>query len=91
MSSSCPNACAASAIDAAVTTNAGVGDAVLATREIYGGTYALFENDFKKRGIAVEYVDQSDPVAVAAALERLRPNRLLRAGCVGKTSDGANR
>jgi cystathionine gamma-synthase/methionine-gamma-lyase len=65
-----------SAIDAAVASNAGAGDAVLATREIYGGTYALFENDFKKRGSTVEYVDQSDLAAVAEALERLRPKVL---------------
>ena len=65
-----------SAIDAAVASNAGAGDTVLATREIYGGTYALFENDFKKRGIAVEYVDQSDLAAVGEALERLRPKVL---------------
>jgi cystathionine beta-lyase/cystathionine gamma-synthase len=62
-----------SAIDAALRTNLRPGDAVVATREIYGGTHTLLENDYREAGIRVVYVDQQDPEAVAAALERERP------------------
>ena len=41
-----------SAIAVALTSNLPPGGAILATREIYGGTYDLFENDFKQRGFA---------------------------------------
>ncbi len=62
-----------SAIAAAVSLGAGGGGPILATREIYGGTYDLFENDFKQRGFPVEYVDQADLAGVRSALGRLRP------------------
>ncbi|HMD01671.1 MAG TPA: PLP-dependent aspartate aminotransferase family protein, partial [Candidatus Baltobacteraceae bacterium] len=65
-----------SAIGAAVATRAGSGDTVLATRDIYGGTYDLFEKDFKERGISVSYVDQTDLGAVRSALERHAPQVL---------------
>jgi cystathionine gamma-synthase len=65
-----------SAIGAAVGVCAGRSGPILATREIYGGTYDLFENDFKQRGFSVEYVDQADLVAVRLALERLHPQVL---------------
>ncbi|GAC1544199.1 MAG: O-succinylhomoserine sulfhydrylase [Vulcanimicrobiaceae bacterium] len=56
------------AIDAAFATNVAAGDAIVATREIYGGSYALLENDYRRRGIDVRYVDQSDLGAVRAAV-----------------------
>ncbi len=65
-----------SAIDAALRTALRPGDAVVATREIYGGTYALLEADYRDAGIRVAYVDQQDPAAVAEALERERPKVL---------------
>jgi len=65
-----------SAIDAALRTNLGAGDAVVATRELYGGTHVLLENDYRKAGVRVAYVDQQDPEAVAAALARERPKVL---------------
>jgi len=61
------------AIDAALRTNLRPGDAIVATGEVYGGTYALFENDFKERGFTIEYVDQTDLEAVRSALERDQP------------------
>lgn len=57
-----------SAIDAALATNVASGDAIVATREVYGGTYVLLEADYRGRGIDVRYVDQSDLGAVARAL-----------------------
>jgi len=57
-----------SAIDAALATHVASGDAIVATREVYGGTYVLLEADYRGRGIDVRYVDQSDLGAVARAL-----------------------
>jgi cystathionine beta-lyase/cystathionine gamma-synthase len=64
------------AIHAAVSAALTPGATLLATRELYGGTFALLENDYRKAGVTVEYVDQQDPGAVAAALGRLRPGVL---------------
>jgi cystathionine beta-lyase/cystathionine gamma-synthase len=64
------------AIDAALKTNLAAGEAIVATSELYGGTFALLENDYQKRGIRVAYVDQSSLDAVRAALEIERPRIL---------------
>ncbi len=65
-----------SAIHAALGTSLAPGAPLLATRELYGGTFALLENDYRKAGFPVEYVDQQDLKAVETALERLRPGVL---------------
>jgi cystathionine gamma-synthase len=65
-----------SAIHAALTTTLTPGAAILASRELYGGTFALLENDYRKTGTPVAFVDQQDLEAVAAALESLRPGVL---------------
>jgi cystathionine gamma-synthase len=65
-----------SAIDATLAPNLEPGDAVLATRDVYGGTYVLLEKNYRNRGYRVSYVDQHDHAAVAAALERERPRIL---------------
>lgn len=65
-----------SAIDAALAPQLRAGDAIVATREIYGGTFALFEGEYRPRGIAVHYVDQADLAAVEVALERYAPKAL---------------
>jgi len=65
-----------SAIAAAAIACLPRGGRILSTREAYGGTYELFENDFKERGFVVEYVDQADLPAVRAALERFAPHLL---------------
>ena len=57
-----------SAIDAALAPHLRAGDAIVATREIYGGTFVLLEQEYGPRGIAVHYVDQQDLGAVRAAL-----------------------
>jgi cystathionine beta-lyase/cystathionine gamma-synthase len=64
------------AIDAALRTNVRAGDAIVATSEIYGGTYALLECDYRDAGIDVAYVDQCDLAAVEAALARHEPKVL---------------
>jgi cystathionine beta-lyase/cystathionine gamma-synthase len=56
------------AINAALGTNLAPGDAVVASRELYGGTLELLENDYQQRGIRVIYVDETDHAAVEAAL-----------------------
>lgn len=65
-----------SAIDAVLRTNLAANDTILATGEIYGGTFALLENDYRTDGFGVEYVDQSNLAAVEVALARHRPRVL---------------
>jgi cystathionine beta-lyase/cystathionine gamma-synthase len=62
-----------SAIDASLQTSVAPGGTILATREIYGGTFALLENDYRNSGFRVVYVDQSNLAAVEAALVRESP------------------
>ncbi|GEL09180.1 trans-sulfuration enzyme family protein [Salisediminibacterium halotolerans] len=57
-----------SAILAGVLTAASHGDRVVATEDIYGGTYQLFENELQEFGIKVEFIDFSDHEAVKKAL-----------------------
>jgi cystathionine gamma-synthase len=64
------------AIDAALAPHLSAGDTMLATREIYGGSYALLEKDFRARGIDVVYLDQQDLAEVRAALARHKPKLL---------------
>lgn len=56
------------AIDAALEPHLEPGAGIVATREIYGGTYALLKHDYTGRGTPVTYVDQHDLAAVEAAL-----------------------
>lgn len=56
------------AIHATVTAVAGTGDRVVASSELYGGTFALFRNIFPRYGIRVTFVNPHDPDEVAAAL-----------------------
>lgn len=51
------------------------GDRVVATEDIYGGTYRLFDRLFRPWGLRFDYVSTSDPGAVEAALRE--PARLL--------------
>jgi cystathionine beta-lyase/cystathionine gamma-synthase len=64
------------AIDAALATTLEGEGTIVATGEAYGGTYALLENDYRKRGFGVHYVDQCDLGAVRTALERHQPKVL---------------
>ena len=56
------------AMFAALFTLLGPGTHLLAAREIYGGTFALIEQDLKRWGAQVSYVDLTDLEAVARAL-----------------------
>ena len=62
-----------SAIDAALRSCLPPAGTVLAAAEIYGGTFALLENDYRNAGFRVIYVDQSDHGAVESALRAERP------------------
>jgi methionine-gamma-lyase len=56
------------AIHAVTTAVASTGDRIVASRELYGGTFALFDDVFRRYGIEVVLVDAHDPDAVADAL-----------------------
>lgn len=45
----------------AVQNLAIVGDNIVASTDLYGGTYNLFKNTFREAGIEVRFVDPSDP------------------------------
>ena len=55
------------AVDA-VLSLFGQGDHLIASRDLYGGTYRLFETVAKKAGITVSYVDTGEPAAVINAI-----------------------
>lgn len=56
------------AIAATVLAFAGAGDRIVAVRNCYGDAFRLFERFLPRMNIHVDYVDGSDPDAVAAAL-----------------------
>ena len=56
------------AISATVLAFVGAGERIVAVRNCYGDAYRLFERLFPRLDIKVDYVDGSDPDAVAAAL-----------------------
>lgn len=56
------------AIHTVVTTFAAAGDRILASRELYGGTYALFTRVLPRYGVEVELVDPHDVAGVEARL-----------------------
>lgn len=56
------------AISATVLAFVGAGDRIVVVRNCYGDAYRLFERLFPRLNITVDYVDGSDPGAVAAAL-----------------------
>ncbi|MCZ0736342.1 O-acetylhomoserine aminocarboxypropyltransferase/cysteine synthase family protein [Phreatobacter sp. AB_2022a] len=58
---------AASAI--AIQNLARVGDNVVASTDLYGGTWNLFANTLKDQGIEVRFVDPADPQAFARATD----------------------
>ncbi len=65
-----------SAIDAALAVCVRPGDTLLASHELYGGTYVLLEKDYRERGVRVVTVDVHDVEGVRAAFERERPKAL---------------
>jgi methionine-gamma-lyase len=56
------------AISAALGVLLHTGDRVLAHPTLYGCTYSLFANWYPRYGITVQFVDVTDPVALATAL-----------------------
>ncbi len=72
----CGAAAGMSAIDAAIRTNVAYGGSIVAMREVYGGTFALLENDYQNSGVRVVYVDQGELSDVEATLARERPSVL---------------
>ncbi|MGB3306703.1 MAG: O-acetylhomoserine aminocarboxypropyltransferase/cysteine synthase family protein [Thermomicrobiales bacterium] len=56
------------AVVAAITNIASVGDNIVSTTSLYGGTYNLFHYTFPKYGINVKFVDQC-PESIAAAID----------------------
>jgi methionine-gamma-lyase len=56
------------AIHALVTTFASAGDRIVATTELYGGTYSLFTNVLPRFGITVDLVPANDVDAIAERL-----------------------
>ncbi len=57
------------AITAAVLTLAKAGDNLVATSQVYGGTYTFFKHTLKDLGIEARLVDGRDPQAFAAAID----------------------
>ena len=57
-----------SAIHAVVTALVSAGDRVVVSRELYGGTFALFRSVLPRFGVVVDWVDPHEPAAVERAL-----------------------
>ena len=60
------------AISATVLAFVGTGERIVAVRNVYGDAYRLFARLLPHLGVRVDYVDGSDPDAVAAALPGAR-------------------
>jgi len=58
------------AAETIVLTDLGAGARVVAGNDLYGGTYRLFEKVFRNLGLAFDFVDTTDPEAVAGALTK---------------------
>lgn len=57
------------AITAAIQTLARAGDNIIATSQLYGGTYNLFAHTLPTFGIEVRMADGDDPAAIAALID----------------------
>lgn len=62
--------CGTAAMNLLVTAVLGPDDLIIAPHDCYGGTYRLFNTRANKGDFKVEFVDQSDPCALAAALAK---------------------
>ncbi|MFL7870281.1 MAG: O-acetylhomoserine aminocarboxypropyltransferase/cysteine synthase family protein [Anaerolineales bacterium] len=60
-----------------ILTLCGAGDHIVSSSRLYGGTYSQFSSTFPRLGIAVTFVDPTDPEAFAAAI---RPNTKILYG-----------
>ncbi len=69
------------AITYAIQNIATAGDHIVASSELYGGTYNLFANTLREQGLSVTFVDPSDPANFEKAIQ---PNtKLLYAETLG--------
>ena len=57
-----------SALTIALLTLAKVGDEIVATNALYGGTYTLFADTFKRFGVTVRFVDGTNNAAIEDAI-----------------------
>lgn len=55
------------AITLSILNIAGVGDEIVSSSNLYGGTYNLFHHTFPKLGLNVKFVDPDDPESFKAA------------------------
>ena len=62
--------CGTAAINLLVSALLGPDDLIIAPHDCYGGTYRLFNTRANKGDFQVEFVDQSDPQALAAAFAK---------------------
>lgn len=58
-----------SAILAGVLAVAKTGDHIIATQDLYGGTWSLFSNDMKDFGIEVSFINMEDREEIEAAIK----------------------
>jgi len=61
------------AVHAAITTSVAPGQAIVASRDLYGASYSMLAGFMREWGCTVEFVDILDLDQVAEAVERLRP------------------
>lgn len=57
------------AITAAIQTLVEAGDNIVATSQVYGGTYTFFRHTLRAQGVEARLVDGRDPAAFAAAID----------------------
>jgi len=61
------------AVHAAITTSVAPGQAIVASRDLYGASYSMLAGFMREWGCTVEFVDILDLDQVAEAVERLKP------------------
>jgi len=57
------------AINYAILNIAEIGDNIVSTPQLYGGTYTLFAHMLPKQGIAVKFAESSDPKDIAKLID----------------------
>lgn len=65
------------AIHAAITTSIIPGQAIVASRDLYGATYSMLAGFVREWGCTVEFVDMLDLNQVGEAIDRLKPSLIV--------------
>lgn len=65
------------ALQAAIMTSVAHGEAIVASQDLYGATYAMLGTHLREWGCKVEFVDMLDLDTVSDAVERLRPTLIV--------------